>query len=363
MKKITKKFRKLQKIRSRYQKVRQSKKYKEKRRVALKKNAEIFSKKKAYEKAYRQKKNFYKNFYKQKTANENFLKIEIPRDFGLEHNHEDFFKKCSEIIDSEAKTLEISFENTKRIWPSGIVTLVSLVRWIQIVFQGKTKIYSKPAKNTEVDNYLNHCGYYHYVGRKADQNKLNSFSNTEIVKIVREKGRDNTDKRRRDVSNLVKNYGSLNEEQFDEFNSIVLPELFNNVTEHGLSTTFSDGWFILAQCHERTGIISICLADNGIGIKNSLLQGTQKDEVKKKIGDEKEQDSKFIKASMKEENHLSGFMINEREEELNQSFLQKFSGIGQSRGNGLKRATDSCKNIGVELTICSQTGYFFYQNQ
>jgi len=56
------------------------------------------------------------------------------------------------------------------------------------------------------------------------------------------------------------------------FDSIILTEVFSNVTEHGVSK-FDAGWWILAQYHSTHKYIQYSIADNGIGIRNSLMSG------------------------------------------------------------------------------------------
>lgn len=127
-----------------------------------------------------------------------------------------------------------------------------------------------------------------------------------------------------------------------------------NVTEHGIGIGFS-GWFVLAQYHKRTGIISICIADNGIGIKNSLLTGFQSEEIEKNIGSREDDDHKFIELALTKP--VSGALNISSEIERKGVFWKK-SVIPKSRkrGMGLKRVVETCKNTGIKLTICSQKG-------
>ena len=60
------------------------------------------------------------------------------------------------------------------------------------------------------------------------------------------------------------------------------------------------GWWLLVQYHKNHGFISMCVADNGIGIRNSLLTGPQKNDILSSIGEFKGNDGLYIKHAMKE---------------------------------------------------------------
>ncbi len=87
----------------------------------------------------------------------------------------------------------------------------------------------------------------------------------------------NIEIREEEILSLVERHSSLDAEQLEWFYSVILTEIFNNVTEHGISHK-DNGWWLLAQYHKRHKIISLCIADNGIGVRNSLLTGPQKKE-------------------------------------------------------------------------------------
>ena len=87
------------------------------------------------------------------------------------------------------------------------------------------------------------------------------------------------------MEELLRRLSSLNNDQIEEFINYVLIEIFNSVTEHGMPQKNKDeGWWMIAQHHQRHQFISLCIADNGIGIANSLYTGPQKAEIIKRIG-------------------------------------------------------------------------------
>ena len=116
----------------------------------------------------------------------------------------------------------------------------------------------------------------------------------------------------------------------------------------------------MAQYHERTGLISICIADNGIGIRNSLMTGPQEVDLLKRIKfagikNAENYDGYFIGMALKE--NVSGALnaLPKKEAPL----IGKQYKQGSRRGNGFARIKDTCKKLGIELSILSQNGYVF----
>ena len=61
------------------------------------------------------------------------------------------------------------------------------------------------------------------------------YKDEEIVKIEREQDKRLIEKRENDIIKLIKKYSLLNDEDIERFDCVVLTEIFNNVTEHGIS--------------------------------------------------------------------------------------------------------------------------------
>jgi len=197
---------------------------------------------------------------------------------------------------------------------------------------------------------------YDYVGRNKDTDKDTEqkyYSDEEIVKIRREKKRSYIEEEEKNIIDLLGMHSGLNSEEIERFDSVILTEVFNNVTEHGVSG-FDQGWWLLAQYHGGHKVISLCIADNGIGIRNSLMTGPQREDIGRKIEDTSKNDGEFIKLALEE--NISGAFAAPLKEGR---FIKRYQ-IGARRGNGLKRIRDTCKLLGIPFSILSHYGYIFF---
>lgn len=250
----------------------------------------------------KEKKTKFRNeFYKKLKYKHRPLEIVIDGQFGLEKNFDEFIRISSLFIDSQSNWVYFNLDNCTRIWPSAVTLLCSFKQWTEITAKAgfSPNLSSTEPKDKHVDAYLLHCGFYDYVNVRDNLGHINSqvYDDKKIVKIKRENNKAEIENREEAIRSVLKEYSSLTEDQIENFDCNVLIEAFNNVTEHGHS--FRDtGWWTLTQYHEKTEIISLCIADNGIGIKNSLLTGPQGNEIRGKI--KSENDDEYILLALRE---------------------------------------------------------------
>ncbi|MCP5245196.1 MAG: hypothetical protein H6937_04285 [Burkholderiales bacterium] len=309
----------------------------------------------------KKKKKFQTKFYKKIKFDSKFLPIVIDGHFGLEKNFDEFIKISSSFIDSQSKLILFNLDKCTRIWPTAVTLLCSFKQWTEITAKEGyiPSLSSTEPQDETVNSYLQHCGFYDYVNVEEDVSKNNAIAyDDEIVKIKREKKPSEIKSREDAICRVLEKYSLLTEDQIEIFDCIVLIEAFNNVTEHGHSHK-DDGWWTLTQYHKRTGIISLCLADNGIGIKNSLQTGPQGIEIKKEI--RSDDDGKYILMALKE--NISGAIrasIKDAKGKL--PFTKRFS-KGSRRGNGLNRIVEACLECGIGINLLSQRGYLSINSQ
>lgn len=294
-----------------------------------------------------------KAVYAKKKYNGAKREIVINNDFGLEtkEGFDYFVDKATEFIDFNDSQLWLNLKDCNRVWPSGVTLLCSLFQWsiLKSIPRNRPRIASSKSNNDSVNSYLSHCGFYDYVKRLKDIEN-NEYKNSEIVKIRHENSRKNIEVRENDIVDLLNKYSTLNTNEIEYFNCVVLSEVFNNVTEHGVPI-IDAGWWILAQYHPKHKIISLCIADNGIGFRHSLMSGPQRAEIKAKIDDVQENDGLFIKLAVEEV--VSG-AINAT---TKKGFIVKRYERGARRGNGLKRINKTCCKLKIGFTILSHNGY------
>jgi len=289
------------------------------------------------------------------TFNKKPVEVAIVGGFGLEEKQGflPYLEKCSEFVDFNSKFLTINFSGCTRVWPSAVTMLCSLWQWVQLASRhGEKPIISQVASVDEkVNSYMYHCGLYDYVKIKKIEN-TSHYNEEDVVKIIKEMKKSDIEAREDQIMSLIERHTDYNRDELEWFNSVLLTEIFNNVTEHGISHKCK-GWWTLAQYHKNHKLISLCIADNGIGIRNTLMTGPQRNELIKDIPDSPEFDGDCIKKAMEE--NISG-AISASIKTDGFLYFKKYSS-GARRGNGLKRIQDCCGSLGVELTILSHHGY------
>lgn len=274
--------------------------------------------------------------------------ISIENELGLETNdiRGYFFKIAAKCVNFKTRNLTLDITNSTRIWPTALTFLCSLIQWVEMGNSGRMitpTIASNDSTNTEVNAYLNHSGFYDYVGRKKAE-VPNCYASSEIVCIQREREKSQVEKREIVILELLKKYTSYSKDEIELFDSIILTETFLNVLEHGI-VNVGQGWWVLGQYHREHKFISLSIADNGIGIRNTLLVGPQGGEISAR---EKNGEGDLIKLSLTE--NISGAF--DAKTEIKKSAQNR----GARRGNGLKRIAKACKELNIDFSILSHYG-------
>lgn len=282
--------------------------------------------------------------------------IEFKGHFGIEHDIDEFIELSTKFMTVNMRELILNFSDCERLWPSGLTLLCSLSNWITITYDKSPKkripvIKSNTPNSNEVEEYFQYSGFYDYVKRDFEIRPDKTLKKNSIVKIRREIKDESFELRENEIIDHLENFSDFNEEQIEEFNCIVLTEVFNNISEHAISIK-DMGWWSLSQYHKKTGIISLCIADNGIGIKNNLITGPQREYLLNELSEKGKNDGSYIEKALKE--NVSGAVKASIR-------TDSFPGIkqyerGARRGHGLKRVTAACKNLGVKMTILSHKG-------
>ncbi len=321
------------------------------RQIFKERNREYFEIKKSREELRRK---LYIASYKKSP-----LQVSITGDFGIEESAsvDYFLQTASTFIDFDNTHLKFELENCTRMWPSAITLLCSLMQWVELTTRHQPErhrphIESTPSNSDKVNSYLGHCGFYDYVKRLRDTSQ-DFYSNEEIVKIQRETDSINIEKRENEIIELLHKYSAFSDSEIELFDSIVLTEAFANVTEHGVSH-LDKGWWVLAQYHAAHAIISLCIADNGIGIRHSLMTGPQAKAIALEVDNTSRNDGEFIKLAL--EKTVSGALG--AQQKTTGLFVKGYA-KGAHRGNGFQRITDTCKQLKIPFSILSHFGYAF----
>ena len=221
----------------------------------------------------------------------------------------------------------------------------------------KPEISANRPNSKALDSYLTYCGFYDYVGYPKVQADTN-FVENDVVKIELERDNDKIETRCRQITNLIKEKSTLPPDNIERVQCMVIPEIINNVTEHG-QNCIDKGWWMLAQYHKNHKIISICIADNGLGIKDSLLTGPQHEDIKQKAKSFLNEDGNFIELAFTQQ--VSG-AAEANLKNIKEMFHDRYP-KGSNRGNGLKRIKQACAQCSIKLSVFSQKGYIIYDKQ
>jgi ribosomal protein L25 (general stress protein Ctc) len=305
---------------------------------------------------------FRKELYKKSKYFENEIVVNISKNLGIEKKeHIDYFLNVAEqILDTKSKHVKLNISECDRIWPSAVSMICSLVEWSEIAnkynnSKNRLLVESTRSNDYKVNDYLRHCGFANYI-KISDSSDKKIYSDLDLVKIRRELTKSNIEKREDEILELIELFCDYNDDELELFNSVVLTEIFNNVTEHGFSHK-DVGWWILAQTHPDNGFVSLCVSDNGIGIKNSLATGPQKKHIKKLIRDRTKNGGELIRLATQE--NISGAITATLKEDRLLGIGRKYP-RGARRGNGLRRIKDKCSSLGIRLNILSHDAYLMY---
>lgn len=298
-----------------------------------------------------------KELYKKRAYKGEAKTISIDQEFGLEEQigSNYFLELANSFIDLNPRRLILNLQKCTRVWPSAIMLLCSLMEWVELTRpeHHKPTIASSASSDDKVNSYLAHSGFYDYVHRQKDAN-INEgyYEEKNIVKIRRETHPSNIEDREDEIILLMESHSSLKKEEIELFYNTVLIEVFNNLTEHGVPNKDA-GWWVLGQYHPTHKIISLCFADNGIGIRNSLMTGPQGDYISKRIKNDSQEDGEFIKLALEET--VSGALA----APVREGRIIKKYPRGSRRGHGLKIIKNTCKKLNIPFSILSHHGYIF----
>ncbi len=295
--------------------------------------------------------------------------VALPPSMGVEKDEfaDDFIDKAYECVNFNAGRLTIDMEKSSRIWPSAITLFCSLKQWVEMcpskyIKKGVSRpiIASSTPIDDKVESYLQFSGFYNYVGRQSTGTNTGPlYADNEIVKIEREMKKDGYVKKDDAIYSLLKLYSSLGAQDLERIYANVFTEIFNNVLEHGISKV-DQGYWSIAQLHRKTGIISVCIADNGIGIAKTLLTGPQRSIIVRNFGSDNIPEGSLIEHAMNDS--ISGAM-DAATDVKSRIFAEDKYPRGRKRGFGLKRIKDTCARTSVAFGILSGKGYLFFDEK
>ena len=309
--------------------------------------------------ALQNKKYFVDNFYSKDYIRGKSTTISIHGEFGFETPGiiESSLAQASQIIDFDTEFLFLDISQATRIWPSAVTLLCSLKQSAELCSANPSpKIGSNSPNNKEVGSYLTHCGFWKFVNATEDP-VTKKFNDEEVIKIKRQNNHKYATQERVDneiIAMLIK-YSILSKDEIERFGDRILTEILANTSEHGISH-FDEGWWVIMQYHPSHHMISLAIADNGIGFRNNLMTGLQGKNIS--LENKPEKDGEFILYAL--ENVISGAIDQlPRISYKGIVYRKRMPKRGSHRGKGLGDIKNECKDLKISLSIISQHGYLF----
>ena len=297
-----------------------------------------------------QRKAFYLEFYKPIEHIEASKKITVDQPIGAEKDIKYLAEIGYALINGSYQETHIDISKCTRVWPSGVMAFCSFRHWSDLTAPeaGRApRVSSSDSDYEDVSAYLDFCGFHNYVKRRTS-GKNHDYVDQNVVKIQREPSGKSFWNRFDEIAALLEKNTDYDSDELEDFKSHILTEILINVTEHGIN--YRDmGWYTLVQVHPASGIISLNIADNGIGIANSLKTGPQKTDLNS------DQDHLYILEAFKFD--VSGAFSASTEKK---GIFKKQYARGNRRGNGLMHIKEACQRLGVRLSLMSAKGYVQY---
>ena len=282
----------------------------------------------------------------------------------LQESIPSFVELAKEIDSSRPQELTFNFTKLSKIYPSTITFLCSFQ---QMILARTKKTKGRPRiesyySNNDIGHYLDQSGFNSYVSIRNRNNYIINNKSDNIIKIKHEVARNIEDAQDREyeIMDFIKNKSALTDDDLRWFRNVIIVETMNNVIEHGVP--FVDaGWWVMLEHIVDINKISFCIADNGIGIKNSLMTGPQREYIAKEQRKELNGEGDYIKYAMKIE--VSGAQT---------ALVKKKKGVwmykrpllisGAHRGNGLDWIKRICEKLSIDFSILSNHGYYCYNS-
>jgi len=186
----------------------------------------------------------------------------IPDDFSLEE-----FVKFSSF--NSCEDLTIDFEASNFVYPSGLIPLVNLAK--QVTNKGyRVNIVNE---SSDLKSYLARMDFYQCIGHKVNAQNRNTPANRFVEIYSFDKGVGDNElmhKGTEIVSCLSKEIPSEHRYNVGQALAFCISEIIDNAKVHSKA----DEICLMAQNYPQKGFVEFCVADNGIGMRESLQTKT-----------------------------------------------------------------------------------------
>ena len=157
--------------------------------------------------------------------------------------------------------IEVHFENSNFIAPYAITLFAAYFLWLREVQKKSVKF--QAFRNASVGNYLVESGFFELFGETPPPD-IQTYPDR-MVKLTRIQ----TSAQIAPFASKVMEVLRIEDEELEGAVKYSLIELLRNVVQHSGSRI---GGIAMAQYFPKTGLVNICVADSGLGIKDTLRE-------------------------------------------------------------------------------------------
>ena len=153
----------------------------------------------------------------------------------------------------------IDFMGCDFIAPYGATLFAAYILWLKETKRRKVTVQS--TKKSVAGNFLLQCGFFELIGE--DGATPTEPREDRTVKLTRISSSSDIPA----FANMVMNILQIEDEELAGAVKYSLVELLRNVVQHSGSL---NGGVAMAQYYPKTGLVEICVADTGVGIKSTI---------------------------------------------------------------------------------------------
>jgi hypothetical protein len=155
--------------------------------------------------------------------------------------------------------VQINFENCQFLAPYAVTMFAAYTLWLRDSKGYTTTVKAQP--DTLAGNYLVQCGLFELLGEVGYPDSTNRPDR--IVKLTRVATSSQIPKFATSVMNILQ----IEDEELAGAVQYSLIELLRNVVQHSASV---GGGIAMAQYFPTTGLVEVCVADLGLGVKATI---------------------------------------------------------------------------------------------
>lgn len=153
----------------------------------------------------------------------------------------------------------IDFKGCDFIAPYGATLFAAYILWLKEIKRRKVNVQS--TKKSVAGNFLLQCGFFELIGEEEASPTENREDRT--VRLTRISSNSDIP----GFTNMVMDILQIEDEELAGAVKYSLVELLRNVVQH---SGCKNGGVAMAQYYPNTGLVDICVADMGVGIKSTI---------------------------------------------------------------------------------------------